>query len=41
MYKACSSEHFTIEKLKDGIYAAIAKEEEGSLANAGFINMED
>lgn len=28
MYKECSSEHFTIEKLNDGIYAAIAKKKE-------------
>lgn len=39
MYDECSSEHFMIEKLEDGIYAAIAKEEGGFLANAGFIDM--
>ncbi|PFE01120.1 MBL fold metallo-hydrolase [Bacillus cereus] len=41
MYNECSSEHFMVEKLEDGIYAAIAKEGGGSLANAGFIDMGD
>lgn len=34
-----SSKHFTLEKVKDGIYAAIAKEGGGSVGNAGFIDL--
>lgn len=33
------SKHFELEKLKDGIYAAIAKEGGGSVGNAGFIDL--
>ncbi|PEB50496.1 MBL fold metallo-hydrolase [Bacillus pseudomycoides] len=39
MYKEYVSEHFVVEKLGEGIFAAIAKDGGGSLANAGFIDM--
>ncbi|WP_235190064.1 hypothetical protein [Bacillus gaemokensis] len=41
MHKEYVSEHFYVEKLGEGIFAAIAKEGGGSLANAGFIDMGD
>ncbi|MGM9987639.1 MAG: MBL fold metallo-hydrolase [Bacillaceae bacterium] len=34
-----NSNHFTVEKLHEGIYAAIAKEGGGAVANAGFIDL--
>lgn len=33
------SKHFTLEKVSHGVYAAIAKEGGGSVANAGFIDL--
>ena len=33
------NKHFTLEKVKDGIYAAIAKEGSGAVANAGFMDL--
>ncbi|MDM5188694.1 MBL fold metallo-hydrolase [Bacillus sp. DX4.1] len=38
--KATSS-YFLIEKLSEGIYAAIAKKGEGAMSNAGFIDLGD
>lgn len=35
------SKHFTLEKVSQGVYAAIAKECGGSVANAGFIDLGD
>jgi cyclase len=35
------SKHFTLVKVKDGIYAAIANEGGGAMANAGFIDLGD
>ncbi|WP_409288555.1 MBL fold metallo-hydrolase [Peribacillus sp. SCS-37] len=35
------SEHFTIERIKDGIYAAIAKSGGGAVSNAGIIDLGD
>ncbi|MED0986315.1 MBL fold metallo-hydrolase [Bacillus paramycoides] len=35
------SKHFSLEKVSDGIYAAIAKEGGGAVANAGFIDLGD
>ncbi|HET7579995.1 MAG TPA: MBL fold metallo-hydrolase [Bacillales bacterium] len=34
-----SNKHFKLEKLRDGIYAAIAKPEGGAVGNAGFIDL--
>jgi glyoxylase-like metal-dependent hydrolase (beta-lactamase superfamily II) len=34
-----SSSYFTLEKLSDGIYAAIAKHGEGAMSNSGFIDL--
>lgn len=34
-----SSKHFKIEKVSQGIYAAIAKEGGGAVANAGFVDL--
>ncbi|WP_439876967.1 MBL fold metallo-hydrolase (plasmid) [Bacillus mycoides] len=34
-----ASSYFSIEKLSEGIYAAIAKKGEGAMANAGFIDL--
>ncbi|RIW28692.1 MBL fold metallo-hydrolase [Bacillus salacetis] len=36
-----NSKHFSLEKVSDGIYAAIAKEGGGALANAGFADLGD
>ncbi|PEE41419.1 MBL fold metallo-hydrolase [Bacillus pseudomycoides] len=41
MQKEYFSEHFDVENIEDGIYAAIAKEGGGSLANAGFVDIGD
>jgi cyclase len=35
------SRHFTLEKVREGIYAAIAKEGGGAVGNAGFIDLGD
>lgn len=35
------SKHFTLEKVRDGIYAAIAKEGGGAVGNAGFVDLGD
>ena len=35
------SEHFTLEQLADGVYAAIATEEGGGYSNAGIIDLGD
>ncbi|WP_249310137.1 MBL fold metallo-hydrolase [Bacillus sp. FJAT-49736] len=35
------SKHFELQKLKDGIYAAIAKDGGGSVGNAGFVDLGD
>ncbi|ETI68330.1 MBL fold metallo-hydrolase [Neobacillus vireti] len=35
------SRHFSLEKVSEGIYAAIAKEGGGSVGNAGFIDLGD
>ncbi|MGG1401573.1 MBL fold metallo-hydrolase [Bacillus salipaludis] len=35
------SKHFSLEKIRDGIFAAIAKNGGGSVANAGFIDLGD
>jgi len=34
-----TSSYFTLEKLSEGIYAAIAKEGEGAMSNSGFIDL--
>ncbi|MCA1054060.1 MBL fold metallo-hydrolase [Rossellomorea aquimaris] len=34
-----SSNHFTLEKISENVYAAIAKEGSGSVANAGFVQL--
>ncbi|MEI5907505.1 MBL fold metallo-hydrolase [Bacillus spongiae] len=36
-----SSKHFTLKKVRDGVYATIAKEGSGSVANAGFVDLGD
>ncbi|MGE7926023.1 MBL fold metallo-hydrolase [Viridibacillus arvi] len=35
------SKHFTLEKISQNVYAAIAKEGSGSVANAGFVDLGD
>ncbi|QED46287.1 MBL fold metallo-hydrolase [Cytobacillus dafuensis] len=35
------SKHFRLEKVREGIYAAIAKEGGGAVANAGFVDLGD
>lgn len=35
------SEHFSLEQIGDGIYAAIAREGKGARANAGIVNLGD
>lgn len=39
MNENLSSKHFTLKKVSEGIYAAIAKEGGGSVGNAGFIDL--
>ncbi|MDR7071750.1 MBL fold metallo-hydrolase [Fictibacillus barbaricus] len=41
MKKDLKSKHFTLEKVRDGIYAAIAKDGGGAAGNAGFIDLGD
>jgi glyoxylase-like metal-dependent hydrolase (beta-lactamase superfamily II) len=41
MYTIFQSKHFTLEKVKDGIYAAIAKDGGGAVGNAGFVDLGD
>ncbi|MGF7014682.1 glyoxylase-like metal-dependent hydrolase (beta-lactamase superfamily II) [Ornithinibacillus bavariensis] len=36
-----SNKHFTLEKITQNVYAAIAKEGSGSVANAGFVDLGD
>jgi glyoxylase-like metal-dependent hydrolase (beta-lactamase superfamily II) len=36
-----SSNHFTLEKVSEGIYAAIAKDGGGAIGNAGFVDLGD
>ncbi|MFD1739736.1 MBL fold metallo-hydrolase [Bacillus salitolerans] len=36
-----TSKHFTLEKVSEHVYSAIAKEDGGSGANAGFVNLGD
>lgn len=36
-----NSRHFTLEKVTEGIYAAIAKDGGGAVGNAGFIDLGD
>ncbi|ULT59335.1 MBL fold metallo-hydrolase [Neobacillus drentensis] len=35
------SKHFTLEKVSDGVYAALAKTGGGAVANAGFVDLGD
>lgn len=35
------SRHFNLEKVSEGIYAAIAKDDGGAFGNAGFIDLGD
>ncbi|MCG7345492.1 MBL fold metallo-hydrolase [Sporosarcina sp. ACRSL] len=37
----CKSKHFELQRLEDGIYAAIAKDGGGAVGNAGFIDLGD
>ncbi|WP_231401753.1 hypothetical protein [Bacillus sp. 123MFChir2] len=37
MNEEFDNKHFRLEKIRNGIYAAIAKEGGGAAANAGFI----
>ncbi|WP_413304059.1 MBL fold metallo-hydrolase [Bacillus sp. 1P10SD] len=39
MLEKFQSKHFTLEKVRDGIYAAIAKEGGGAVGNAGFVDL--
>ncbi|MGG3561874.1 MBL fold metallo-hydrolase [Neobacillus rhizosphaerae] len=39
MIEKFHSKHFTLEKVRDGIYAAIAKEGGGAVGNAGFVDL--
>lgn len=41
MNETFDSKHFRLEKIRNGIYAAIAKEGGGAAANAGFIDLGD
>ncbi|SFC46658.1 Glyoxylase, beta-lactamase superfamily II [Bacillus sp. 491mf] len=41
MNEEFDSKHFRLEKIRNGIYAAIAKEGSGAAANAGFIDLGD
>ncbi|WNB90865.1 MBL fold metallo-hydrolase [Bacillus sp. NEB1478] len=41
MTKDYQSKHFTLEKVRDGIYGAIAKDGGGAVGNAGFIDLGD
>ncbi|XXM72331.1 MBL fold metallo-hydrolase [Lysinibacillus sphaericus] len=41
MLEGFTSKHFTLEKVSANVYAAIAKEGSGSVANAGFIDLGD
>lgn len=36
-----NSKHFSLEKVSDGVYAALAKAGGGALANAGFVDLGD
>ncbi|MEI4800128.1 hypothetical protein WAZ07_02095 [Bacillus sp. FJAT-51639] len=36
-----TSSYFSIAKLSEGVYAAIAKKGEGAMSNAGFIDLGD
>ncbi|TLS37140.1 MBL fold metallo-hydrolase [Pseudalkalibacillus caeni] len=41
MSRVHSSNHFSLEKVSDGIYAAFAKEGGGAVGNAGFVDLGD
>lgn len=41
MDKEFFSKHFSLEKVSEGIYVAIAREGSGAVANAGFIDLGD